>query len=176
MGLACTFYAPAIVIQTVVITASVVAGLTAYTFWATRRGVEFTWMAPMLFSALWAMVIWGFLQIFFHPGPVAQTVYSLLGALLFCGYIVFDVHLLATRLDVDDYVWASVALYLVSQGWFLLDCWCCWCERWAAAAVGRGRKKILLHHRHAEHFLTLQDVINLFMYILRILGQNQNNN
>lgn len=83
----------------------------------------------MLYSALWAMIIWGFIQIFFRPGPVAQTIYSLLGALLFCGYIVFDVNLLATRLDVDDYIWGSVALYL--------------------------------------------DVINLFMYILRILGQNQ---
>lgn len=115
VGLACTFYAPSIVIQAVVITAGVVTGLTAYTFWATRRGVEFTWMGPLLFSALWAMIIWGFLQIFFHPGPVAQTIYSLLGALLFCGYIVFDVNLLATRMDLDDYVWASVSLYLVSQ-------------------------------------------------------------
>lgn len=126
VGLACTFYAPAIVIQAVVITAAVVGGLTAYTFWATARGQDFTWMAPLLFSALWAMIVWGMLQIFFHPGPLGQTVYALLGALLFSGYIVFDIHLLATRLDVDDYVWGSVALYL--------------------------------------------DIINLFMYILRLVG------
>lgn len=44
VGLACTFYAPAIVVQAVLITAGVVAGLTAYTFWATKRGVEFTWV------------------------------------------------------------------------------------------------------------------------------------
>lgn len=132
VGLACTFYAPVLVLQAVVITAGVVAALTAYTFWATRRGVEFTWMGPMLFAMLWAMILWGFLQIIFRPGPLAQMIYSLLGALLFCGYIIFDVHLLSTRMDVDDYVWASVALYL--------------------------------------------DIINLFLYILRILGQNSNNN
>ena len=114
VGLTCTFYAPVLVIQAVVITAGVVAALTAYTFWATRRGIEFTWMGPLLFGMLWAMIIWGFLQIIFRPGPIAQMIYSLLGALLFCGYIVFDVHLLSTRMDVDDYVWASVALYLVS--------------------------------------------------------------
>lgn len=86
-------------------------------------------MGPLLFSALWAMVIWGFLQLIFRPGPIAQMIYALLGALLFCGYLVFDIHLLAARLDMDEYIWASVALYL--------------------------------------------DVINLFLYILRILGNSQ---
>ena len=128
VGLACTFYSPAIVIQAVFITAAVVGGLTAYTFYATRRGVEFTWLGPILFSALWALLIWSFLQLVFPVGPAGQMVVSLLGALLFAGYIIFDVHLLATRLDMDDYIWASVSLYL--------------------------------------------DVINLFMYILRILGSN----
>lgn len=129
VGMSCTFYAPVIVAQAIFITACVVGGLTAYTFWATRRGVEFTWLAPILFSALWALIIWGFIQIFFQPGPVGQMIYSLLGALIFCGYIVYDVHLLASKLDVDEYIWASVALYL--------------------------------------------DVINLFLHILRILGQSQ---
>jgi protein lifeguard len=126
VGLACTFYAPIIVIQAVFITAAVVAGLTIYTFAATRRGEEFTWLGPILFSALWALIIWSFLQLVFKPGPVGQTIFSLLGALVFSGYIIFDVHLLATRLDVDEYCWGAVALYL--------------------------------------------DVINLFLYILRIMG------
>jgi FtsH-binding integral membrane protein len=131
VGLACTFYAPIIVIQAVFITAAVVGGLTMYTFAATRRGEEFTWLGPILFSALWALIIWSFLQLVFKPGPVGETIFSLLGALVFCGYIVFDVHLLATRLDVDDYVWGSVALYL--------------------------------------------DVVNLFLYIMRIMGDRSNN-
>lgn len=87
-------------------------------------------MAPLLGSALWAMIIWSFVQIFFRPGPLGQTIFSLIGALLFSGYIILDVHLLATRMDVDDYIWSSVALYL--------------------------------------------DILNLFLYILRLLGQTQN--
>jgi FtsH-binding integral membrane protein len=129
VGISCTFYAPIVVAQALVITASVVGALTCYTLWATRRGVEFTWMGPLLFSALWAMIVWGFIQIFFHPGPIGQMIYSLLGAFIFSGYIVFDVHLLASKMDVDEYIWGSVALYL--------------------------------------------DIINLFMYILRIVGQSQ---
>jgi FtsH-binding integral membrane protein len=131
VGISCSFYAPVIVAQAIFITAAVVGALTVYTFWATRKGIEFTWLAPLLFSGLWALIIWGFIQIFFHPGPISQMIYSLLGALIFCGYIVFDVHLLATRYDVDEYIWGSVALYL--------------------------------------------DIINLFMHILRIVGQAQDN-
>lgn len=132
IGITLTFFQPAIVIQAVLITALVVAGLTGYTFYATKRGVELTWLGPMLFSALWAMLIWGFIQIFFHPGPVSQTIYCLLGAMLFSGYIVFDTHLLIQRLDLDDYIWAAVSLYL--------------------------------------------DIINLFLYILRLLQQSSNHN
>lgn len=129
VGVSCSFYQPIIVAEAIFLTAAVVGSLTLYTFWATKRGVEFTWLGPLLFSGLWALLIWGFIQIVFQPGPISQMVYSLLGALIFCGYIVFDVHLLATRMDVDEYIWGSVALYL--------------------------------------------DIINLFMHILRILGQMQ---
>jgi len=164
VGLTCTFYAPVLVIQAVVITAGVVAALTAYTFWATRRGIEFTWMGPLLFGMLWAMIIWGFLQIIFRPGPIAQMIYSLLGALLFCGYIVFDVHLLSTRMDVDDYVWASVALYLVSG------------QHIASTTFSTIYRQLTRYTPHPSPPKKLQDIINLFLYILRILGQNSNNN
>ena len=38
--------------------AQVVAGLTAYTFHATKRGVDFSFMGPMLWGCLWALIIW----------------------------------------------------------------------------------------------------------------------
>ena len=31
--------------------------------------MDFSFMGPMLFSCLWAMIIFGFIQLFFHPGP-----------------------------------------------------------------------------------------------------------
>lgn len=131
VGLACSMASPVLVLEAVVITAGVTAALTAYTFWATARGRDFTFLGPALFASLWVLVLWGFLQLFFRPGPVGQTVYALVGALLFCGYIVFDVHLLATRLPVDDYVWASVSLYLVSTKRALAV----WLSGWVVAAA-----------------------------------------
>lgn len=41
VGMACSFYPSAVVIEALLITAAVVVGLTLYTFHATRRGVDF---------------------------------------------------------------------------------------------------------------------------------------
>lgn len=93
VGLACTFFAPALVLEALVLTAGVVGALTLYTFWATKRGQDFTWLGGLLFASLWTLIIWGFLQIVFRPGPVGQTIYSLLGALVFCGCVALLSHL-----------------------------------------------------------------------------------
>lgn len=131
VGAACSAYAPFIVLEAVVLTAAIVGALTAYSFHASKKGVDFSFMGPLLFAGLWAMVVWGFLQIFFQPGPIAHTIYALLGSFLFSAYIVYDIQLLIARLSLDDYIWASVNLYL--------------------------------------------DVINLFLYILQLLGRHQRN-
>ena len=56
-----------------------------------------SFLGPMLFSSLFALVIWGFIQMFFRPGPIGQMIYALLGALIFSGYIVYDTYLLLAR-------------------------------------------------------------------------------
>lgn len=129
VGVACSFYEPAIVLEALALTTTVVAALTAYSFWATARGVDFSPVGPLLAGLLWAMLAWGLFQIFFHPGPVARTIFSLLGALLFSAYLVFDTQLLIQRVGLDEYIWASVMIYL--------------------------------------------DVLNLFLYILRLLGDRR---
>lgn len=129
VGMACAYYQPAIVLEALVITAAVVIGLTLYAFHATKRGVDFSFMGPMLSGCLMALIVWSFVQMFWPPGPVGSTIFALLGAMLFSAYLVFDTQLLIQRYDLDDYIWASLNIYL--------------------------------------------DVINLFMYILRALGQSQ---
>lgn len=42
VGAACSVYAPAIVLEAVVLTAAIVGGLAAYSFHATRKGKDFT--------------------------------------------------------------------------------------------------------------------------------------
>ncbi len=45
VGTACTLYQPFIVLEAVVLTASIVVGLTAYTFYAARKGANFRYTA-----------------------------------------------------------------------------------------------------------------------------------
>ena len=151
VGMTVSFYSAVVVAQAVFLTACMVVGLTAYAFHATRKGVEFGWMRPLLLSSLLGLLVSGFLLMFFHS-PIAETIYScryrprpadrrftrslahwptgsptrslarsptVLGATLFSAYIVYDVHLLAAKYDVDEYIWASVSLYLDVLNLFL---------------------------------------------------------
>lgn len=129
VGVACSFYPKAIVLEALVLTASVVVALTAYSFWATARGVDFSPLIPILGASLWVLIIWGLIQMFWQPGPVGSTIFALLGALVFAAYLVLDTQLLVTRLGLDDYIWGSVMIYL--------------------------------------------DILNLFLYILRLLGERR---
>lgn len=58
-------------------------------------------------------------QIFFPLGKITVAVYSGLAALIFCGYIVYDTDNLIKRFSYDEYVWASVSLYLDIVNLFL---------------------------------------------------------
>ncbi|EFN57628.1 hypothetical protein CHLNCDRAFT_59619 [Chlorella variabilis] len=129
VGMTCSFYQPAIVLEALFLTAAVVLGLTLYAFHATRQGTDLTFMGPALYGCLLAMVVWSFIQLIFPPGPVGRTIFALLGAILFSFYLVFDTQLLISRFDLDDYIWAAITIYL--------------------------------------------DIINLFLYLLRLLGEQQ---
>lgn len=65
-----------------------------------------------LTAGLCALFAWGILQIFVPLGQTADTIYALLGAILFSGFIVFDTAQLIQTYDLDQYIWASVNLYL----------------------------------------------------------------
>ena len=51
------------------------------------------------------------LQLFFWSKTL-EFVISVGGAVLFCGFILFDTHLIMHRLSPEEYVLASVSLYL----------------------------------------------------------------
>jgi FtsH-binding integral membrane protein len=112
VGSACTLYQPFIVLEALALTAIIVTGLTLYTFHAARKGVDFGYLEPMLFVALLSLVGWSFFQVFFPAGPIQRTIFALFGTIIFSGYIVFDTHMLIEKYDLDEYIWASVNLYL----------------------------------------------------------------
>jgi FtsH-binding integral membrane protein len=180
------------IVQALVITAAVVLGLTAYAFHATRRGVDFSFMGPMLFGCLTAMIVWSIIQLFFPPGPIGSTIFALLGAFLFSAYLVFDTQLIIQRFDLDDYIWAAV-----TGG-------CCWVR--ACVPYGGWNHSQVVGLWHAVFMscgcwlpclpsplpsplpcpalpcpalpcpAVYLDIINLFLYILRLLGEQQRNN
>lgn len=55
VGTACTAAAPEVILEALVITAAIVMGLTVYAFHAARKGIEFSFLGPILISSktLW---------------------------------------------------------------------------------------------------------------------------
>ncbi len=52
------------------------------------------------------------LQTFFPLGPISMTIYGVLSSLIFSAYIIYDTDNLIKRYTYDEFIWASVALYL----------------------------------------------------------------
>ncbi|XP_046538296.1 protein lifeguard 4 [Equus quagga] len=103
-----TFYDVYIVLQAFVLTTAVFLGLTVYTLQSKR---DFSKFGAGLFTALWILCLSGILKFFFHSETV-ELVIAAVGALLFCGFIVYDTHSLMHRLSPEEYVFAAIDLYL----------------------------------------------------------------
>lgn len=129
IGVVCAVYEASgkglIVIQAWVITLGIFVGLTLYTCQSKR---DFSGMGSYLFAGLLCLIMWGFVGLFWKFPPGWQMVYSLIGALLFCAFIVYDTHQICNKYGYDDYMMAVMELYL--------------------------------------------DIINLFIYILSLLGSS----
>lgn len=105
--------APApIVLEALVLTTIVVVSLTGYTYWAAKRGMDFNFLGPALFTSLLVLIFFGFIQMFFPLGSITQTIYGGLSALIFSMYLVYDTDQLIKRYTYDQFILASVALYL----------------------------------------------------------------
>jgi len=99
------------VLAAIGLTGGVTTGLTLYTIRETRRGSDFTLMGPMLFAALLSLLLWSLIAIFI-PMPGSRLVVAGLGAVIFSGYIVYDTHIMVAHLGIDEWVWASINIYL----------------------------------------------------------------
>jgi FtsH-binding integral membrane protein len=92
------------------ITASVFIGLTAYTLYTKS---DFNYLGAALASALWIMIIGGFMQWLFFPNDsFARIGLACLGAAVACGYILYDTSEIMYRSTPDDVVIACLNLYI----------------------------------------------------------------
>mmetsp|Transcript_15616 Transcript_15616/g.51561 ORF Transcript_15616/g.51561 Transcript_15616/m.51561 type:complete len:245 (+) Transcript_15616:55-789(+) len=102
-----------IVLEALALTASVTAGLTVYTL---RSKTDFSYLGAGLGAALWVLLLGGLLAMFV---PGMHLALAMGGAVLFSAYIVYDVHMIANRLSPDEYIHASISLYLDIVNLFL---------------------------------------------------------
>ncbi|CAO2582204.1 Protein lifeguard 4 [Lemmus lemmus] len=108
LPLAFTFYDVYLILQAFILTTAVFLGLTAYTLQSKR---DFSKFGAGLFAVLWILCLAGFLKVFFHSEAM-ELVLASLGALLFCGFIIYDTHSLMYKLSPEEYVLAAISLYL----------------------------------------------------------------
>ncbi|KAL2923952.1 BI1-like protein [Bienertia sinuspersici] len=119
VGVACANTDGRIVLQALVLTAAVVCSLTGYTFWAAKKGKDFSFLGPVLFASLVGIIFTGLLQVFFPFGSTSVAIMGGFSAIVFSGYIVYDTDNLIKRFTYDEYIWASVTLYLDILNLFL---------------------------------------------------------
>ncbi|NXD92011.1 LFG4 protein, partial [Chaetorhynchus papuensis] len=103
-----SFYDVSIVLQAFILTTAVFLGLTAYTLQSKR---DFSKFGAGLFAFLWILIFSGFLRLFFYSETI-ELVFAAAGALLFCGFIIYDTHLLMHKLSPEEYILAAINLYL----------------------------------------------------------------
>ncbi|AAL73713.1 NMDA receptor-like protein [Camelpox virus] len=103
-----TFYDVHVVMQAFMLTTAVFLALTAYTLQSKR---DFSKLGAGLFVTLWILILSGLLRIFVQSETV-ELVLSAFGALVFCGFIIYDTHSLIHKLSPEDYVLASINFYL----------------------------------------------------------------
>ncbi|KAF3859454.1 Transmembrane BAX inhibitor motif-containing protein 4 [Dissostichus eleginoides] len=115
VGTAVTFYEYSIVLQALCLTCAVFAGLTVYTFQSKR---DFSKMGAGLFACLWILIIASFMRFFFHSDST-ELIMAGAGALVFCGFIIYDTHLLMKQLSPEEHILASINLYLDIVNLFL---------------------------------------------------------
>lgn len=128
IGNVVSYYDSNIVMQALLITLAIFVGLTLFTL---QSKYDFSSWGTFLFSGLWMLIATSLLALFFPTNSWAQLGFSLVGAAIFSGYIMYDTYILFHRLSPEEYIMASVSLYL--------------------------------------------DILNLFLNILRILNNSDNN-
>ncbi|KAJ3066964.1 hypothetical protein HK102_007521, partial [Quaeritorhiza haematococci] len=116
IGFIVAFSDQIVVLKAVILTFALFIGLTLFTL---QTKYDFSGMAPFLFGALWVIIAASFMHMFFSFGSGFEFALSVGIAILFGGFIVYDTYNIFNRLSPEEYIIASVELYLDILNLFL---------------------------------------------------------
>ena len=108
-----------------VLTTATFLVLTAFTI---VSKIDFSFLAPLLCVGIFVVIVWSLIMsiaILFGGVSVGwYLAYSILGMILFIGFILYDTYMIVTRLGVDDYIVGAIELYLdiINLFLFILQC------------------------------------------------------
>ena len=106
----CLFYQPTSILMAWGLTASIFIILSGYVLYT---GKDFNFLGAGLFACLWILIIGGLIQIIWLPDDqFLNTAMAVFGAMIACGYILYDTSNILKRLDPDDFILACMSLYL----------------------------------------------------------------
>lgn len=108
MGTVASFYDKWLVIEAFFITTTLVACLTIYTLQSKR---DYSSLGAALFTGLWVLILGGLLNVFFQ-NDAFHTTLSIVGALIFSLFIVFDTNMIMKTLSPEEYIVGVINLYL----------------------------------------------------------------
>lgn len=98
-----------IVLNAVVITFGIFIALSLF---ACQTKYDFTSWMPYLFGALWVLILFGFMAMFFPYGSRVDLGYGIVAALIFSGYILVDTQMIMRHYHVEEEIAAAISLYL----------------------------------------------------------------
>ena len=92
-------------------------GLSFYTI---RSKKDFSFMGGMLTTGLIILIVGGLLNAFVFKSPAFSFLYSAGGVFLFSGFIIYDTFNILNRYPTDEYISATLSLYLDILNLFLM--------------------------------------------------------
>lgn len=111
---------PTIIAESAALSAVLVVGLGSYV-WISNK--DFGGLGKMLFWALIGLLVVGLISMFVNIGGTGSLIYAVAGTAIFSGFVLYDVSNIKHRFGPDDYVIATVQLYLdfINLFWFILQ-------------------------------------------------------
>jgi len=104
-----SFYDSKIVLEALLFTLGIFVALTLF---ACQSKYDFTSWIPYLFGALWVLILFGLMTMFFPYSKKIELVYGIVAALIFSGYILVDTQLVIRHYHVEEEIAAAISLYL----------------------------------------------------------------